>query len=123
MGATGAQGSGTGFLFFHKVGDQGFPFVVTNKHVVHGMKSGHLTFLQREGHAPRIGQGFRLSIDGWQDAWFGHPSPDVDIAVCPFAPPEAHIKQQNKVDLFYRYVDTSMFPAHNSLTSWTPSNL
>ena len=42
VAANGAAGSGTGFLFLHKVGEQGFPFVVTNKHVVNGMKAGAL---------------------------------------------------------------------------------
>jgi hypothetical protein len=110
VSAKGSQGSGTGFLFLHRVGEQDFPFIVTNKHVVHGMKAGALTFLQRKDHAPHLGQGFRLEIQDWPDAWFGHPSSDVDIAVCPFAPLEAHIKNGSNIDLFYRYVDTSMIP-------------
>lgn len=110
VAANGGQGSGTGFLFMHKVGEKSYPFVVTNKHVVNGMKAGAMTFLQRDGQTPRIGAGFRLAIDGWADSWFGHPSPDIDIAVCPFAPLEAHIKEQNDIDLFYRSVDTSMIP-------------
>jgi hypothetical protein len=40
--ADGAQGSGAGFFFFHKVGEHNFPFVVTNKHVVIGMREGIL---------------------------------------------------------------------------------
>ncbi|MBP9147434.1 MAG: trypsin-like peptidase domain-containing protein [Rhodoferax sp.] len=115
IAANGGQGSGTGFLFLHKVGEQGFPFVVTNKHVVNGMKSGALTFLQRDGQAPRLGQGYRLAIEGWPDAWFGHPLPDIDIAVCPFAPLEAHIKQQSNMDLFYRWVDSNMIPNEEKL--------
>ncbi|MDD2663721.1 MAG: serine protease [Dechloromonas sp.] len=115
VAANGAAGSGTGFLFLHKVGEQGFPFVVTNKHVVNGMKAGALTFLQRDGQTPRLGQGYRLAIEGWPDAWFGHPSPDIDIAVCPFSPLEAHIKQQSNIDLFYRWVDSSMTPDEEKL--------
>jgi hypothetical protein len=110
IATNGTAGSGTGFLFRHKVGEQFFPFVVTNKHVVSGTESGALTFLQGDGQAPRLGQGFRLAIEEWPDAWFGHPLPDIDIAVCPFAPLEAHIKEQNNIDLFYKCVDTSMIP-------------
>lgn len=108
--ANSAQGSGTGFFFSHKVGDQNFPFVVTNKHVVMGMREGALSFLQRRDTLPTLGNGFRLSIDDWAQAWFGHPDPNIDIAICPFAPLEAHIKQQHNVDLFYRYVSGDMIP-------------
>lgn len=113
--ATGAQGAGTGFLFMHKVGEQGAPFIVTNKHVVNGMRSGHFTFLQRNGQAPRIGEGFRLRVDDWQTAWFGHPSPDIDIAICPFAPIETHIRQHHNIDLFYRHVEASLIPTPRQL--------
>lgn len=108
--ANGAQGSGTGFFFSHKVGEDNFPFVVTNKHVVMGMREGALSFLQRTGTLPTLGNGFRLRIDDWPQAWFGHPDPNVDIAICPFAPLEAHIKQQHNVDLFYRYVSSDTIP-------------
>jgi len=70
---------------FTKKGDNTYPFVVTNKHVVMGMREGALSFLQREEQSPKLGQGFRLGISDWHDAWFGHPSVEIDIAVCPFA--------------------------------------
>ena len=110
VATNGGAGSGTAFLFLHKVGDQSYPFVVTNKHVVMGMREGALSFLQRKDMLPSLGHGFRLAIQDWPQAWFGHPSADVDIAICPFAPLEAHIKEQNGLDLFYRYVSTEMIP-------------
>ena len=115
VAANGGQGSGTGFLFMHKVGDQLYPFVVTNKHVVMGMREGSLTFLQRQEQLPSLGKGFRLRIDGWPQAWFGHPSDDIDIAICPFAPLEAEIKEQHSIDLFYRCVETAMIPNEQQL--------
>jgi hypothetical protein len=115
VAANGAPCSGTGFFYAHKVGEQTYPFVVTNKHVVVGMTTGALTFLQRKENAPELGKGFRLNIGDWPKAWFGHPAPDVDIAICPFAPLEAHAKQQNSVELFYRYVTTEMIPTQEQL--------
>jgi hypothetical protein len=115
VAANGAPCSGTGFFFAHKIGEQTYPFVVTNKHVVTGMRAGTLTFLVRKDDKPELGKGFRLNIDGWPDAWFGHPVAEIDIAVCPFAPLEAHLKQQNGVDLFYRYVTTDMIPSQEQL--------
>lgn len=108
--ADGSNGSGTGFFFSHKIGEHNYPFVVTNKHVVTGMRESALSFLQRTGTLPALGNGFRLRIDDCQQAWFGHPDPNVDIAICPFSPLESHIKQQNNVDLFYRCVSSDMIP-------------
>jgi hypothetical protein len=108
----GSQGSGTGFLYAHKISEnQHAMFVVTNKHVVNGMRSGSLTFHQKKDDKPNLGNGFRLDIQDWPQAWFGHPAPDIDIAIVPFLPLEAHIKQQSAVDLFYRCVDSSMLPS------------
>lgn len=115
VAANGAQGSGTGFLFMHKVGAEAYPFVVTNKHVVFGVSEGALTFLQAQEQLPSFGKGFRLSIEGWAQAWFGHPSPDVDIAICPFAPLVEEIKEKHGIDLFYRWVESGMIPSAQQL--------
>jgi Trypsin-like peptidase domain len=115
----GGSGSGTGFLYAHRISDtQHAIFVVTNKHVVDGMRTGSLTFHQKKDEKPHLGNGFRIDIQDWPQAWFGHPSPDVDIAVMPFRPIEAHVKQQNNVDLFYRCVDTSMLPTSEQLSQF-----
>lgn len=108
--ASGGAGAGTAFLFAFKKDGANYPFVVTNKHVVMDMREGALSFLQRKDGAPELGKGFRLGIEGWPQAWFGHPSPDIDIAICPFAPLEAHIKEQHGLDLFYRFVSDGMIP-------------
>jgi hypothetical protein len=110
IATNGAAGSGTGFVFSFARSGNTYPFVVTNKHVVQGMREGALHFLQRSDGRPLLGKGFRLRIDDWDKAWFGHPDPAIDIAVCPFAPLEAHIKSQNGFDLFYRSVSAEMIP-------------
>lgn len=106
----GAAGSGTAFLFCYKKNDKSYPFVVTNKHVVEGMNEVALTFLQIVNQAPQIGHGIRLKIADGEAAWFGHPSPDIDISICPFLNLEQHIKKEHGVDLFYRYVTNEMIP-------------
>src|SRR5258708_36010196 len=78
----GIPGAGTGFFFAHKVGEANYPFVVSNKHVVFGMREGWLTFLQRKENSPLLGKGFRLAIQDWPNAWFGHPDAGIDIAIC-----------------------------------------
>jgi hypothetical protein len=110
------QGAGTAFLFAHKKGDLSYPFVVTNKHVVTGMLEGALTFSTKKDGKPALGHGFRLQINDWSEAWFGHPDKDIDIAICPFAPLEQHIKNSHGIDLFYRYVTTEMAPTPEVLS-------
>jgi hypothetical protein len=106
----GEAGAGTGFFFALKRGDVNHPFIVTNKHVVEGMRSGRLTLLKRDGDNPLVGQGFPADIIDWSTAWFGHPDPSIDIAILPLAPLEAQIKQRTGTDFFYRYVLAEMIP-------------
>ena len=115
VASNGNQGSGTGFLFNHVVGEQSYPFIVTNKHVVMGMKEGAVNFLQGLENKPQLGKGYRLGINDWADAWFGHPNPDIDIAVCPMAPLQAHIKQQSGIDIFFRAVTNEMIPSDDQI--------
>lgn len=106
----GAPGTGTGFGFMYKVANLRYPFIVTNKHVVMGMQQGALTFIKRDGELPKLGDCFRTALEDWPQRWFGHPSPDIDIAVCPLGPIEAFIKKQHGIDLFYRYVTNDAIP-------------
>ncbi len=113
---SGASGSGTGFLYAHRIDEERHAlFVVTNKHVVSGGQCGSLTFHQKKDDRPHLGHGFRVDIQDWPQAWFGHTSTDIDIAVLPFIPLEAHIKQTSNVELFYRCVDSSMLPNQDQL--------
>jgi hypothetical protein len=112
----GGQGAGTGFFYAHRISDTEHAiFVVTNKHVVNGMRSGSLTFHTGQDGKPALGKGFRLEIQDWPKAWFGHPSPEIDIAIIPFVPIEAHIREQHGTTLFYRYIDSSLLPSAEQL--------
>lgn len=105
----GNTSSGTGFLYVHKLSETvHVPFIVSNKHVVENMRSGTLTFHQRKDNKPDLGNGFQANITDWPQAWFGHPSADIDIAITPFHPIESGIKQQYDVELFYRPIDSSL---------------
>ena len=100
----GAGGSGTGFLFTYKAGGEEYPFIVTNKHVVMDACDGAIFFTKRGKLLPLVGEGFRLDMHGWPQMWFGHPSPEVDIAICPFAPLIQHIKSSQNIDVFYKSI-------------------
>lgn len=113
ISATGLQGSGTGFLFAKRSSDgNATPFVVTNKHVVKGMREGSITFLHKHADAPVLGRATRTHIDAstWDDAWFGHPSPDVDIAICPYYPLQEQLKTMG-VDIYYQFISDDLIPS------------
>ena len=118
VAANGDHGSGTGFFFVHKVGGQEYPFIVTNKHVVNGMREGTLSFLKGKDGLPTLGDGFSLQIgpQDWLKLWFGHPEPDIDIAICGLLPLVQFVKQNHGVDLFFRSIGTENIPTKKQLS-------
>lgn len=111
--ANGGQGSGTGFIFRHNLGgDKHALFIVTNKHVVMGMREGRFSFLKQKDGQPAIGDGFTINVSpqDWANMWFGHSNPNVDIAICPLVPLLEFVKQQYGVELFFRAVDNDLIP-------------
>lgn len=117
ISVAGDAGSGTGFFFGHKINDDDYLFVVTNKHVVMGMREGRFSFLKEKGEQPVLGDGFLLNVPAqeWSNMWFGHPDPTVDIAICPLAPILDFAKQTHGTNLFFRTVSTDMIPANLQL--------
>ncbi len=107
---SGEQGGGTGFLFSHRVDDQEYRFVVTNKHVVMNVKEGSICFLKKKDGKPSLGDGFRMAIHYWTECWFGHPDPSVDIAICPLLPIEKDIQDKHGVELYWRIIESSLLP-------------
>lgn len=60
--------------------------LVSNKHVVQGMREGKLTFtLATDNGDPDVGNTWyvRFSKNEWDRRWVGHPDPSIDIAICP----------------------------------------
>lgn len=81
---------GTGFIFAYEEEDhlpEGYGtlfFLVTNKHVVENAEGGWFYFLGSSGSGtPALGHSVQIQAPSYTDAWYGHPSPDVDVAVLP----------------------------------------
>lgn len=112
VAANGTQGAGTGFFFSHKLNGADCLFAVTNKHVVMGMSEGQFSFLKQKDGLPTLGDGFKLNIgpQEWPKMWFGHPDPNIDIAIFPLFPLLEFVKKQHGTDLFFRAIETSMIP-------------
>ena len=59
----GSEGSGTAFVVSHAHGRGTHTFVVTNRHLVDGVRRGGLVFTQKLNGKPLLGQRFQLNIE------------------------------------------------------------
>lgn len=83
----GGIGTGTGFFYsLDRVGDQHVPVIVTNKHVIQGARKGRfLLTLQDSNGMPEVGKFQAYELDNFEEHWFPHPDPNVDLCVMPIA--------------------------------------
>ena len=70
-----------GVVVSHAHGRGTHTFVVTNRHLVDGVRRGGLVFTQKRNGKPVLGQRFQLNIEDFPHAWFMHPDPEVDLAI------------------------------------------
>jgi hypothetical protein len=82
----GSAGSGTAFVVEHRHRQGRLRFIVTNRHLVDGVRRGGLIFTQARQGRPLIGTRFHIGIEDFPQAWFVHPDPGVDLAIVPLAP-------------------------------------
>jgi hypothetical protein len=75
----------TSFIVEIKIEERKYVFLVTNKHVIDGMKSGSFYFiLEDDKGKPLLGRGYKLDVaQDFEKEWFGNPNPQIDVAVCP----------------------------------------
>jgi hypothetical protein len=105
----GSEGSGTAFVVSHVNAQGTHTFIVTNRHLVDGVRRGGLVFTQKRHGRPLLGQRFQLNIDDFPQAWYLHPDPAVDLAIIPMRPLEQAANQQG-VELYYQVIDTRLVP-------------
>lgn len=79
---------GTGFLFGRVEKREGETvhfrtFLVTNKHVLKGLKKAYLRFNAVDGSTSSKDYSILLVTKNGRPDWFGHPDPAVDVAVMP----------------------------------------
>ena len=105
----GSEASGTAFLVSHTHPRGTHTFIVTNRHLVTGVRRGGLVFTQKRNGQPVFGQRFQLNIDDFPQAWFMHPDPEVDLAIIPIRPLEQAARDQG-VELYYHVIDSRLAP-------------
>lgn len=105
----GSEGSGTAFVIRHAHPRGVSDFVVTNRHLVEGVRRGGLVFTQKRHGRPAFGQRFQLNIDEFPAAWFLHPDPEIDLALVPLSPLQAAAAEQG-VELYVEPIDSRLIP-------------
>lgn len=105
----GSEGSGTAFVVSHTHARGTHIFIVTNRHLVDGVRRGGLVFTQKCNGQPALGQRFQLNIEDFPHAWFMHPDPSVDLAIIPMRPLEQAARDQG-VELYYHAIDSRLVP-------------
>ena len=105
----GSEGSGTAFVVSHADARGSHTFIVTNRHLVDGVRRGGLVFTQKRNGQPVFGQRFQLNIEDFPHAWFMHPDPEVDLAIIPMRPLEQAARDQG-VELYYHAIDSRLAP-------------
>lgn len=86
--------------------------IVTNKHVVKDMVKGtfFLTERKNEQDAPNDGVYMRIKMDGFEQMWIQHPSPDVDLCIMPLKPLLIFSHNQYNKHFFYRCIGEEQLP-------------
>lgn len=110
----GSEGSGTAFIVSHTAGNGSQNFVVTNRHLVEGVRSGGLVFTQKKHGQPAFGERFQININDFSRAWFLHPNPEVDLAIIPLRPLEQAARDQG-AELYYHAIDSRLAPDASTL--------
>ncbi|MDE2119155.1 MAG: trypsin-like peptidase domain-containing protein [Betaproteobacteria bacterium] len=105
----GSQGSGTAFILRHHGPLGPADFVVTNRHLVEGVREGALVFTQARRGVPLLGCRFELRIEEFPAAWFVHPDPDIDLAVVPLEPLRRAAAGEG-VELYIEAIDGRLIP-------------
>jgi V8-like Glu-specific endopeptidase len=116
-GADNGIYTGTGYFFLFKYdGESSIPVVITNKHVVEGMKKGTLIFTISKDKEPDDTKHISICFEGFESLWKKHPDQTVDLCAMPLAPIKYAAKEQG-IDIFYIPFSFSAIPGEEELNS------
>jgi len=105
----------TGFIFgYPKDNDKAIPFLVTNRHVIENQIRGDLHFIKEQNNQPILGEGITIPISNFDNHWFNHPDPTVDVSIMPFGRILKHLEDNNE-KIFYKIVSGRLIPKREDL--------
>jgi len=112
-------GSGTGFIFsyqYDKLNDT--PLLITNRHVVEGKHTGRIYFLQSVDEsltAAYAKKAFQFLFTEFQEHWFFHPDPTIDLCVLPLSIWLYKALKEKNVRIFLRAIKKDLVPNTDQL--------
>ena len=111
-------GTGTGFFFCFEYDDnRSAKVIITNKHVVRGAIRGefrfHLGTIDQGKFVP-TGDSAKFKFDKFEDSWFNHPDPEIDLCAVPVGPLLEYAANQGQ-QIFHVYLDDSIVPSQDEL--------
>jgi hypothetical protein len=112
---------GTGFIFAFLMGkEKYFPCIVTNKHVLNGMKdcAFELTLTAKDG-GPDLTNHVPVTVVDVNKSSMGHPDPNIDLAIIPIWDLINGLVAQNKKP-FFAALDASLIPTKSETDTLTP---
>ena len=108
-------GVGTGFFYFY---DDRL-FIVTNKHVVEGVRDGNFLMLRGENKKdywrPILGKGVEIFFS--EEYFVGHPDPNIDIAVANATPAINALKSKG-IEPFWMHITKDLIPSENEVEEY-----
>lgn len=111
-------GTGTGFFFSFKAnGNQHFPVIITNKHVVEGATHGKFLVheaTKNEEKALPTNKSFTFEVPNFLPRWVMHPDKNVDLCAMPSLSIDDLLSKDN------RFAYTQVFKEENI---WTDEHL
>lgn len=114
INAEGVSGLATSFVFNFQSGEQQYPFLVTNRHVVGSARRGGLLFIKGGEGAPILGDGCNLALESFESMWFGHPDPEIDLVVTPLVPILEQLSKQG-IQVFLLPIPNTLVPDKEAL--------
>lgn len=104
-------GTGTGFFFNFNIDGQVIPFIVTNKHVVKGMKEG-IFFMTEEDEtgSPLYTHHVKISTTDFENAWLMHPDANIDLCVMPMTYTLNYALSNLHKRLFFKAFESTLIP-------------
>lgn len=114
----GGEGFGTGFFASGKIsGNTGRVFLITNKHVIRGAKSGSMRMHEGTDNKP-TGKTFEVVLDSFESRFIHHPNPDVDLCAMGFAPIKLRANELG-ITPFVKPLKPDVFPTQKMLEDLT----
>lgn len=108
-------GSGTGFFYNFKIGENIYPAIITNKHVVNYKDDEQVTFsLHLEDEDGSLTENYKVTV---MTNWFYHPDKDICFTFISTIFQEVHRRTGKKI--YYIPIEESIIPSETQLEELT----